>query len=132
MPISSALRFRPAVMRVSLADDGAPPRFASERRREISGRMGPDAQLSALVLLLRLEGSGPGVAAPSSGPEPTFLRRAVLISLRNAAILSDGTLKVGWPCLFVAVRVSVAALIGASRGGEVWRRAARALANMVL
>lgn len=120
--MASALRFCPPLTRVSFADDeveSVRARFTNDRRRETSGRMGPDAQLSELVLLLRLEGSVERTSAtvpapPPSGPAPTFLSRTVLISLRKAAIFSDGTLKVGWPCRFIPDRLSVPAMIGAS------------------
>lgn len=52
----------------------------------------------------------------------TLRKRTVFISLKNAAILSDGTLTVGWPDLRVRPAML---LMGASTGGTVGFRLAR-------
>jgi hypothetical protein len=76
-------------------------------------------------LTLRLNPLGPG-----PGPDPTFLNRTVLISFRNAAIFSLGTLTVGCLTLPLAdlARSFVLPVVLASVG----RKAARALAKRAL
>lgn len=98
---------------------------------------------AALELILRLNPLGPGRSTtgrsltlllsppgPDPGIDPTFLNRTVLISFRNAAILSLGTLTVGCLTLPLAdlVRSFVLAVVLASVG----RKAARALAKRAL
>lgn len=59
---------------------------------------------------------GGGIALLSFSPVLTLRSRTVFISFKKAAILSDGTLTVGWPARRVR---PAAALIGASIGGVV-------------
>lgn len=74
LPISSLRLSTPAVLELTLRLNPLDP------GRSTTGRL--------LTLLL----SPPG---PDPGTDPTFLNRTVLISFRNAAILSLGTLTVG-------------------------------------
>ena len=66
---------------------------------------------------------GGGIDLLSLSPMLTLRRRTVFISFKKAAILSVGTLTVGCPALRV---LPAAALIGASTGGTVGLRLARA------
>lgn len=90
-----------------------------------------------VALTLRLSPLGPGKSLlvgrslrllfNPPGTEPTFLNRTVLISFRNAAIFSLGTLTVG--CLIlppVALPISFALAV---EPASVERNAARALAK---
>ena len=73
---------------------------------------------------------GGPIAPVSDDPPPTLRSRTVFISRRNAAILSDGRFSVGWPVLRVREAPPYAALlIGASTGGAVCLRLARAEAR---
>jgi hypothetical protein len=96
---------------------------------------------AAFELTLRLNPLGPGrsitgrsltllLSPPGPGPDPTFLNRTVLISFRNAAIFSLGTLTVGCLTLPLAdlARSFVLPVVLASVG----RKAARALAKRAL
>lgn len=93
---------------------------------------------AAFELILRLNPLGPGrsltlllsPSGPGPGADPTFLNRTVLISFKNAAILSLGTLTVGCLTLPLAdlARSFVLPVVPASVG----RKAARALAKRAL
>lgn len=89
--------------------------------------LGPGRSTTGRSLTLLLSPSGPG---PGPGADPTFLNRTVLISFKNAAILSLGTLTVGCLTLPLAdlARSFVLPVVPASVG----RKAARALAKRAL
>lgn len=96
----------------------------------------------ALELTLRLNPLGPGRSitgrsltlllspGPDPGTDPTFLNRTVLISFRNAAILSLGTLTVG--CLTLPLADLARSFVFPIVLASVGRKAARALAKRAL
>lgn len=89
--------------------------------------LGPGRSTTGRSLTLLLSPPGPDA---DPGTDPTFLNRTVLISFRNAAILSLGTLTVG--CLTLLLADLARSFVLPVALTSVGRKAARALAKRAL